>query len=181
MSYLFVIIHGRYIDYKNVIIIYIKLPDELKNIQKNMKKLLVFSFCEIFSLVLKMCLVLQEFFFRGRGFQCGVQKPYAPSPALCIRYVSILFCFCVLFWLDLFTTQVRNCFSNKLAVNNNQWVISLSCHKHTQNFLMGLNFWYMFLLLSDQSICPSQAKFQALLAVAVFMFKVEFWVKNAHP
>ena len=36
----------------------------------------------------------------------------------------------------------------------------------------------MFLLLSDQSICPSQAKFQALLAVAVFMFKIEFWVKN---
>ena len=26
-----------------------------------------------------------------------------------------------------------------------------------------------------------QAKFQALLAVAVFMFKIEFWVKNACP
>ena len=26
-----------------------------------------------------------------------------------------------------------------------------------------------------------QAKFQALLAVAIFMFKIEFWVKNARP
>ena len=27
----------------------------------------------------------------------------------------------------------------------------------------------------------TQAKFQALLVVAVFIFKIEFWIKNAHP
>ena len=30
-------------------------------------------------------------------------------------------------------------------------------------------------------IFTTQAKFRALLAVAVFMFKIEFWVKNARP
>ena len=60
-----------------------KLNDELKNILRNMKKSLVFCFCEIYSMVFntkKTCLGLQKFFFGGRGFQRGFQKPYAPPP-----------------------------------------------------------------------------------------------------
>ena len=74
-------------------VLFIKLPDERKNIQRNMKKSLVFCFSEIYSFVLnikKMCLGLQKVFFGGRGFRRGFQRPYAPSLALCIRHLSVL-------------------------------------------------------------------------------------------
>ena len=54
------------------------------------------------------------------------------------------------------------------------------------------NFHYVALILSIEGLglcmlsenmldfMAKQGKFQALLAVALFMFKIEFWVKHAH-
>ena len=76
-----------------------------------------FCFCEIYSLVLNtktICLGPQKFFFGGKVSTCFPKT--TPYPALCMRHLSGFFCFQILCWLDLFTTQVRNCFSYKLAI-----------------------------------------------------------------
>ena len=49
-----------------------------------------------------------------------------------------------------------------------------------RNQYVSINGYESSLTAIDCSV-HQQAKFQALLAVGVFMFKIEFWVKNAHP
>ena len=102
---------------EQVSIFCIKLTDEPNIIQRNMKKPLVFCFSKICSLVLntkKMCLDLWKLFLEEGGFDVVFKKHIHLLQHFVLgtcRYS----CFCILFWLDLFTTQVRNYFLCKLA------------------------------------------------------------------